>query len=118
MPNRRTKEWFPFYVDDYLAETCRFNTHQQGAYILLLLEYWRTGGPLKMEEEELSEIAGIDRRSYNKLMPSILKKFDEVDGTLVHRGMEEELNKYQKLQEKRREGGRLSAEKRWGKPEQ
>lgn len=114
MPYKRTKEWFPFYVDDYLAETCRFNTHQQGVYLLLLLEYWRGGGPLKMDEDELCEISMIDRRTYSKVMPAILKKFEINGEYLHHKSMDDELDKYHKLQEKRREGGRLSAKKRWG----
>jgi uncharacterized protein YdaU (DUF1376 family) len=35
----------PFYVGDYLSATRRLTTEQHGAYVLILLDYWKNGPP-------------------------------------------------------------------------
>ena len=114
MSVKKAKVSFPFYVDEYLADTNRFTAHQHGIYLLLLLEYWREDGKLSANADELCEIAKIDRRTYNKLIPTVLKKFELEENMLRHKGLDQELQKHKTLQEKRREGGKLSAQRRWG----
>lgn len=35
----------PIFIGDYVADTMRFNTQDHGAYVLLIMDYWRCGPP-------------------------------------------------------------------------
>ncbi len=69
------------------------STLEHGAYLLLLFHYWRRGGPLPREPEQLRRFAGVSRTVWKKISP-ILSEFFRDDGThWIHDRVEAELER-------------------------
>jgi len=66
------------YVADYLADTRRLTTLEHGAYMLLIMEYWRNRG-LPKNDEQLARIAGFsaDDERWLSVRSAVAQHFDE-----------------------------------------
>lgn len=70
------RPWMPFYIGDYLADTGHLNTTQHGAYLLLIMHYWRMGG-LPEEDRQLANITRLPLRIWQDIKPVIQDFFQD-----------------------------------------
>lgn len=91
------RPWMPLYVADYRADTAHLSTMQHGAYLLLIMHYWQTGG-LPDDDEQLARIACCAQVEWKRLRPVIVKFF--ADGW-KHSRIEQELAKAAEISCKR-----------------
>lgn len=110
----KTDAWMPLYIGDYLADTSRFSTEQHGAYLLLLMDYWRNGPPPD-DEAVLASIAKLPVAQWRRIAPLLRLKFTVDGGAWIHKRVEAERQKAAGVSSKRREAGKAGAGKRWGK---
>lgn len=96
----------PLYVGDYLADTSHLNTTQHGAYLLLIMHYWRAG-KLIADEKQLSSIARLPLERWRKISPIIQSFFEIRDGFWIHSRVEKELSAARSKYERRANSGRL-----------
>lgn len=80
--------FMPLMIGDFLRDTMRLDTEQQGMYLLLLIEYW-THGPLPDDARILQKICKISGHIFSKKFPDIRQIFLEKDGALHHPDMDE-----------------------------
>lgn len=97
--------WMPLYVNDYLGATMRLTTEQHGAYLLLIMEGWKSGGPIPDDDAQLAAIAKMTLRDWRKIAPVIRRYFTSADGELHQGRLSREIEKAQRLSDARRESG-------------
>lgn len=86
----KSDAWMPLWVGDYLADTRRLNTTQHGAYLLLIMDYWRNGPPPN-DDSILSRITLSSLEDWIKLRPAIEPFFTTSNGTWNHKRIDLEL---------------------------
>ncbi|MEE2951466.1 MAG: DUF1376 domain-containing protein [Pseudomonadota bacterium] len=104
------RAWMPLYVGDYLADTAHLNAAQHGAYLLLILHYWRKGG-LPDDDAQLAQIARMSTAEW-KRNRSVLCAFFQ-DGW-QHGRIDRELAEAKHKYDRRAEAGAKGNAKRWG----
>ena len=87
--------WMPLYIGDYLADTAYLTTEQHGAYLLLIMAYWRNGPP----PDNDAILAGLTRLSPDawSIARAVLEKYFVVkDGFLIRARIDREIEIAQK----------------------
>ena len=110
MSAARPDTWMPLYVADYLADTGHLSTRQHGAYLLLIMHYWRTGKPLPTRVEHLFRICRLTAAEWEEDGEAVIAFFTPTPDGYVHGRIERELQSAQEFIEKRAAAGRASAE--------
>ena len=104
--------WMPVYIGDYLGDTQRLTTEQHGAYILLLMDYWRNGPP-PADDSVLCSITRLKPARFRKHKSTLLSFFKNIEGELVHGRVEAEKNKAEQNASRNSDRAKKAAEVRW-----
>jgi len=87
----------PLYVGDYLGDTGHLTTTQHGAYLLLMMHYWRKG-ELPDDDRQLSKIAKLPLRTWGEYRATLQDFF--YDGW-KHKRIDAELERMMRVSAKR-----------------
>jgi uncharacterized protein YdaU (DUF1376 family) len=91
------RPWMPLYVGDYLGDTGHLTTMQHGAYLLLMMHYWRKG-ELPDDDKQLSKITKLPLKTWCEYRPTLQDFFHE---GWKHKRIDAELAKMMRVSEKR-----------------
>lgn len=106
--------WMPLYLGAYIADTMRFTTEQHGAYLLLIMDYWRNGPPPD-DDKVLAQIAKLPLARWKTHRGVIAPKFQIFGGVWKHKRVEHELGRAREMQGILSERGKAGAAARWNK---
>jgi uncharacterized protein YdaU (DUF1376 family) len=99
--------WLPLYVADYLGDTMHLTGPEHGAYLLLLMHYWRNG-PLPDDDRKLAHIARTEAGLWKEIGVTIREFFTVGDDGLLHqKRMDWELRRWADISSKRSNAGKL-----------
>lgn len=96
-----SRPWMPLYVADYLADTGHLTTAEHGAYLLLIMHYWKNGG-LPSDDGKLARIARCSMRDWLGMRQTLSEFFGE---GWTHGRIEHELATSLAAYEKRAKAG-------------
>ena len=91
------RPWMPLYVGDYLGDTGHLTTTQHGAYLLLMMHYWRKG-ELPDDDRQLSKIAKLPLKTWCEFRATLQDFFH--DGW-KHKRIDAELQKMMRVSAQR-----------------
>jgi uncharacterized protein YdaU (DUF1376 family) len=110
----RPDSFMPLWIGDYLADTTHLSTAEHGAYLLLIMAYWRAGKALPTSDTQLSRITKMSPEEWKVARKSVLLFFKRTQDGYFHARIEKELSKAKSVYDKRSQSGKLGNSKRWG----
>ena len=104
----------PIYVGDYLSDTMHLSTRQHGAYFLLIMAYWKHGGPLP--NNTIKNITKLSSEEWKEDRPVISAFFNTSvsSGMWVHKRINNEMKIASNNRSKKSKSGTLGAHSKWG----
>ena len=111
---QKTDIWMPLYIGDYLADTARLTTEQHGAYLLLIMDYWRSG-KLPDNDQILAQITKLSPDAWSNAKAMLKQFFIIEDGFLIHKRIEQELIDAKDNKDKKHKRAIAGANARWNK---
>lgn len=103
------RPWMPLYVADYLADTGHLSTAEHGAYMLLIMHYWQSGG-LPSEDAKLARICRMTTGEWAESRDTLADLFSE---GWTHKRIDQELERAEQMLSKRRSAGMAGASARY-----
>lgn len=111
--SKKIDSFMPLWIADYWADTPHLTCEQHGAYLLLLMAYWRNGGPLPNDDRRLAGICKLSLHKWKNISVPIREFFEVSENYWTQDRAERELRNARKIQEDRQKSGALGAAKRW-----
>jgi uncharacterized protein YdaU (DUF1376 family) len=102
------RPWMPLYVADYRRDTAHLSTAEHGAYLLLIMHYWATGG-LPDDDQQLARIVGMRPADWKRARPTLAAFFS---AGWKHKRIEFELTESARLSAAGKVGGKASGRSR------
>lgn len=108
--------WMPLYIGDYLGDTAHLDAERSGAYLHLLMHYWKRG-PLPDDIPATITIARLKGSDAPSIAQALLKEFftKNGDGYWHQKRQDIEIAKWQDKSLKAQEKAKTAAGARWGK---
>jgi uncharacterized protein YdaU (DUF1376 family) len=111
---KKTDAWMPLWIGDYLSATTRLTTEQHGAYLLLIMDYWKNGPPPD-DDQVLAQITRMSVDAWSNASSILRAFFEHENGMLVHARIEKERAAAKNNSVKNTNRARAAAESRWAK---
>lgn len=100
------------YVADYLGDTHHLNAAEHGAYLLLLMGMWRSGGTLPANDANLARLARCSPEEWAQIKGAVLPFFRRSRGRITQNRLAVEMAKYESISCKRSNAGKTGASKK------
>jgi uncharacterized protein YdaU (DUF1376 family) len=110
----KTDIWMPVYIGDYLSKTTRLSTEQHGAYLLLLMDYWKNGPPPD-DDRVLAQITRMSEDAWSNAKSIVLAFFELSGKKWIHSRVEQELQAADKRKQTAISRAQAGAQARWSK---
>ena len=95
--------WMPLNIGDYLADTMSLTAEQHGVYLLLLMDYWKSG-PLADDDRQLAATGKVSLKAWRTEIGAVVRRFFTIgeDGHLHQKRADLEIAKAGRISEARR----------------
>jgi len=106
--------WMPLYIGDYLADTAHLTLEESGAYLHIIMAYWRNGGPLPNDPKRMAAICKCTPKKWKMVFPSVAPFFEISESEWRHKRIDQELSSATEKSNKNKERAEKAAAARWG----
>jgi uncharacterized protein YdaU (DUF1376 family) len=110
----KSDAWMPLYIGDYLSDTMHLTCEQSGAYLHLIMHYWRSGA-LPDNDIALAQVTRLPLKQWKAHRSLIAAFFDVSGGQWSHKRIDAERKKASEVKERYAERAQKGAAKRWHK---
>lgn len=97
------RPWMKLYIGDYRSDTGHLSAAQHGAYLLLIMHYWKQGR-LPGEDEQLARIAAMTPDEWKQNRETIQEFFDD---DWRHGRIDREIDAFDTSVKRRSKAGKL-----------
>jgi uncharacterized protein YdaU (DUF1376 family) len=102
---------FTLWTDAYLGDTGHLSTLEHGAYLLLLITMWRSGGSLPNDDRKLAKCARLTPSQWGRIRDTMMDFFTVEDGRVTQGRLTDELTFVKQRSARQSENARAKSRK-------